>query len=508
MPASFSFGEIQLDVSLGDSPARSPRDAESPFMLLIAADFSGRTNRGVIEPMAGRRPVHVDCDNFEKVMAGLGGTLSLPAARPGVPAVELRIETVEDFHPDNLVKQVDSLAALIRTRRRLQSPATAADALVDAGRLLAAPSVSAESGSTPAASSASGESTQDTLARLMGGPPPKAAPPARPGDPGIAVSALIKNIVGPNVVSDATPEQMAALAAIEVELAAQLRAILHHPDFQALEVAWRRLDQLVREFGGEEQIKLFLLDASKAELSADLKAVKNLSQTGLVKSLRDEPWALMIGAYIFDDSVEDLEVLGRVAKVAALLGAPFVAGASSQMVGCVSLADQPDADEWRRVMSPESREAWSALRSLPEAAHLGLVLPRVLSRQPYGKGSDVVEAFGFEELSGDGPHESYLWGNGAFVCGFVLAEAFRAEGWEMTATRAGEMDDLPVHKFSKDGETQVKPCAEAWLSERVGDRIGEQGVMALLSVKGRGAVRLAELRSVALPAQPLALRRG
>jgi type VI secretion system protein ImpC len=298
------------------------------------------------------------------------------------------------------------------------------------------------------------------------------------------------------------------LAAIEVELAAQLRAILHHPDFQALEVAWRRLDQLVREFGGEEQIQLFLLDASRAELTADLKAVENLSQTGLVKSLRDEPWALMIGAYIFDDSVEDLEVLGRVAKVAALLGAPFVAGASSQMVGCVSLADQPDADEWRRVMSPESREAWSALRSLPEAAHLGLVLPRVLSRQPYGKGSDVVEAFGFEELSGDGPHESYLWGNGAFVCGFVLAEAFRAEGWEMTATRAGEMDDLPVHKFSKDGETQVKPCAEAWLSERVGDRIGEQGVMALLSVKGRGAVRLAELRSVALPAQPLALRRG
>jgi type VI secretion system protein ImpB len=135
MPASFSFGEIQLNVSLDDSPAQSPRDAESPFLLLVAADFSGRTNRGVIESMAGRRPVHIDCDNFEKAMARLGGTLRLPSARPGGPAVVLRIETVEDFHPDNLVKQVDSLEALLQTRRRLQSPATAADVLVDAERV-------------------------------------------------------------------------------------------------------------------------------------------------------------------------------------------------------------------------------------------------------------------------------------------------------------------------------------------------------------------------------------
>jgi predicted component of type VI protein secretion system len=158
-------------------------------------------------------------------------------------------------------------------------------------------------------------------------------------------------------------------------------------------------------------------------------------------------------------------------------------------------------------MSPESCDAWSALRSLPEAAHLGLVMPRVLSRQPYGKGSDVAEAFDFEELTGDGRHESYLWGNGAFICGFILADAFRAEGWELSPGHAGGVDDLPVCRITKDGETGIKPCAEAWLSERAGDRIGNAGLMALLSVKGRAAVRLANLQSLALPAQPLALRR-
>src|SRR6185503_21304244 len=133
-----------------------------------AADFSGRANRGVVEPLAGRRPVHIDCDNFAQVMARLRGTLKLPAAQPGGPMVALRIETVEDFHPDNLVKNVESLAALLKTRGRLQSPATAADALVDARRLLAAPAIPSNPESATASSSASDASTQDTLARLMG----------------------------------------------------------------------------------------------------------------------------------------------------------------------------------------------------------------------------------------------------------------------------------------------------------------------------------------------------
>jgi type VI secretion system protein ImpC len=148
------------------------------------------------------------------------------------------------------------------------------------------------------------------------------------------------------------------------------------------------------------------------------------------------------------------------------------------------------------------------LRTLPEAAHLGLVLPRFLARQPYGKGSDAAEAFPFQELSDAAPHESYLWGNGAFVCGFLLADAFRAESWDLSASGAGDMDDLPVYKFSQDGEIQIKPCAEVWLSERAGDRIASLGLMPLLSFKGRGAVRLASIQSVALPAQPLALRRS
>src|SRR5688572_15456439 len=112
MPASFSFGNIQFDVSMGDIAARAPRDAESPFLILVSGDFSGRANRGVNEPVAGRHPLSVDCDNFDSVMARLGAELRLSAGRTGGPMQVLRFETLEDFHPDNLVKQVGLLAAL------------------------------------------------------------------------------------------------------------------------------------------------------------------------------------------------------------------------------------------------------------------------------------------------------------------------------------------------------------------------------------------------------------
>jgi type VI secretion system protein ImpC len=157
-------------------------------------------------------------------------------------------------------------------------------------------------------------------------------------------------------------------------------------------------------------------------------------------------------------------------------------------------------------MPADSRAAWAALRALPEATHLGLVFPRVLLRQPYGKGSDAVESFPFEELSGEAAHESFLWGGGAIVCGWLLAAAFRAEGWAFTASGSGELEELPVYKFTQDGETVVKPCAEVWLTDRAGERILEHGLMPLLSIKGRGAVRLANVQSVAAPLQPLFLR--
>jgi type VI secretion system protein ImpC len=506
MADRFSFGRTEFDVALGPAAEGVRRDLDAPFCLVVLADFSSRANRGLSEPLGQRRAWAVDCDNFEAAMSRLDARLRLPLAQKPGELYELRFAKIEDFHPDQLLTQVAPLAAWLERRKRLLNPASAAATATELGALLAHPS-SATSEDTPAVRSA--ESDADTLGRLLGSVPPQ-RPVAGPVQGHGAIQHLLQSAVAQSVVPGATPQQTALLSVLDLELTAGLRAILHHPDFQALEAAWRGLDLLVRSFGGQENLKLFLLDVSKAELAADLKAQDQLEQSGICtliqRQAEDQSWAAWLGQFTFADTLADVETLGRLAKVSSLAKAPFLANASPALVGCDSFATHPDPYDWKQPLPADLREAWRALRELPEAAYLGLALPRFLLRQPYGKDSDPIEAFPFEELPADLPHENYLWGSPAVVCGYLLAEAFQAEGWAMPGAGSGELGDLPVHRFRQEGETTVKPCAEAWLSERAGEAIRQKGLMPLLSVKGRDAVHLAGMQSIRLPACPLAGR--
>ena len=508
------FGKMEFTLGSATATAGARRDPEAPFRMAVLGDFSGRASRSVVESISGRRAWPVDCDNFEEVFSRLNATLRLPA--PWTPAefIELRFASVDDFHPDRIFAQVKPLGALLQKRKELLHPSTAAAAAAELQILLGLHSGPAPDSAAPAGSAAPApESNDDTFARLLGGSPPaRPASPAPAPSTGPDISQLIRNIIAPSVVPSASPEQTAVLSALDLELTHQLRAILHHPAWQALEAAWRGADLLVRQFGGEENLKISLIDLSHEELTADLQAADELSGSGTCKLLReqssDTPWALLIGSYLFRPITNDLETLGRVGKISALLGAPFLAGAAPGFVGCDSFGAHADPDDWTKPMTGAVLETWQALRELPEASSVGLALPRFLARQPYGKQSDPITAFPFEELPAGAAHETFLWGNPAVLCGFVLADAFQAEGWEMQAAGSGEVGDLPVYKFKDDGETKVKPCAEAWLSEHAGEAIQSRGFMPLLSIKGRDAVRLAYLQSISRASSPLNGRWG
>jgi type VI secretion system protein ImpC len=507
MDANLSFGKIRFEFALGsDAQGRRP-DPEVPFRLLVAGDFSGRSSRAVQAPLSRERLRHVDCDNFEQVMARLeaGLRLDLPIS-PDRP-VELRFSNVDDFHPEHLCRQVLALRELLEQRRRLLDPATAA---ATAGEL--APLLQNRPAPAPpqAAAVAAAESDRETLDRLLGSPPASAAAPQVSARP--ALAQLIHAAVASSAVPGATAQQTAILSALELDLASRLRAVLHHPQLQALEASWRGLDLLIRNFGAEENIKLYLLDISKEELAADLMAQPDLEQSSLCRLLKagaeDAPWALAVALFTFANTAADIQLLGRLAKISAALGAPFLGSGSPAFVGCDSFAARPDPDDWTLRTPAETAAAWQALRALPESAYLGLVLPRFLLRQPYGKGSDPIEAFPFEELEPERLHEHCLWGNPALVSAYLLAAAFQAEGWDMRPEGYGELTDLPVYQFREDGETRVKPCAEAWLSDRAADAILAAGLMPLLSIKGRDAVRLFRMQSVQAGGRALAGRWG
>jgi type VI secretion system protein ImpC len=259
---------------------------------------------------------------------------------------------------------------------------------------------------------------------------------------------------------------------------------------------------------------LYLFDISQGELVTDLRSTENLRATALyrllveqsVGTLGGEPWAVLAGHYTFSAHRENVEVLGRMAKIARQADAPFLAAASPQVLGCDSLATTPDPDDWQRPLAQEEREAWQMLRRLPEATYLGLVTPRFLLRLPYGRETEPVEGFGFEEAHGKLEHEEYLWGNPAFACVYLLAEAFSRYEWDLRPGVIQSIEGLPLHIYRDGGGSITKPCAEAWLTERAVEHVLDTGVMPLVSTKNQDVVRLARFQSLADPPRALAGR--
>jgi type VI secretion system protein ImpC len=469
-------------------PASGQRRSEPPFRIAILGDFAGRTK----DPESGlSSPRLVDCDNFDEVLAQIGVELDAPPSKECAWALNLQFRKLEDFHPDQLLNRLEALLKLAELRANLLHPATMEAAAKELQEILKIDRLPAES-----SPKSSAESTEDMLGRLLGKRPTE---PSRTTSPAELANRLIQQIVGSNVPS-AGPlrSQLAALA--DAELSARLRAILHHPDFQALEATWRGLDFLARNV--TEEVKLYLIDIRASEL-ATMLSVEDLAKSAIYRQLEKLRPALVLGVYTFGP--EDRALLGKIALLANACHTAFVAAASPSLVGCTSFETQPDPSDWS-VGSSEELEKFLVLRQMPEAVHLGLALPRFLLRQPYGKGSDTIEAFPFEETPTKPEHESYLWGNPAFLCGHLLAEQFAAQGAELEVDGGGgEVGGLPIHTFTSDVETQVKPCAEAWLNERAANAILKRGIMPVLSVRGRDAVQLLTLRAISDPPMPLAV---
>jgi type VI secretion system protein ImpC len=485
MPDSRLGAGLGFHFLFGSSSGR--QKGTTPLRLAILGDFSGQTN----PENSSAASFRIDCDNFDEVFARIGVALDLPPSAERPWAAKLQFQKLEDFHPEQLLQQLPLLANLSELRSKLLSPESMEAAAKELQQVLKIGSLPAEPPS-PAAT----ESPEAILSRLLGKPPSEASQPTSPA--GLA-HRLIQQIVGPNVpVGHPQQSHLAALA--DHELSAGLRAILHHTDFQALEAAWRGIDFLVRSVS--EEVELFLINISESELATMLSA-QNSTKSKIHRQLEQIRPAVVLGVYTF--GAEDHALMAGMARLAAGLPTAFVAGSSPGLVGCSSFEAQPDPDDWTKESSDELTE-FDALRQVPQAAHLGLLMPRFLLRQPYGKNSDPIETFPFEEMPARPEHQSYLWGNPVFLCARLLAEAFAADPSDLDSREAGEVTGLPVHQFTRDGETQVKPCAEAWLSDRAAEAILRQGIMPVMSVRGRDAVQLLTLRALSNPPMPLAVR--
>ena len=510
MAKPFDFGEVNLSAGGDESPATP--ESDPPFRVAILGDFSGRKSRGVCDAgsIANRRQVQIDRDNFEEVFAKLAPEIQLHLGGAAA-ALSLRFSDFEEFHPDRLFER-DALFQRLRSiRMRLEDPASFAAVAQELGLVSAEPPPSKTNVSelrpsvVPSARSiASGSLLDQTIEQTEHRAPDEKT--KRPDE----LQAFVRRVTEPHLVAAPDPRRSEVMDTIDRAISAQMRAVLRSPDFRELEAAWRAVFLLVRRVETSSQLKLCLIDISSDELAADLGSTSDLRSTGIYRLLVEksvgtpggEPWALIAGNYTFGTDRHDLEVLGRLGKIAATAGAPFLAAASPRLLGCASLAATPDPRDWTQ----DANSAWRILRRLPEAAAIGLALPRFLLRLPYGKKTDPIESFDFEEMPDAPAHENYLWGNPAFVCAILLAQSFSEYGWGLRPGAISELSGLPLYVYQQNGESALQPCTEALLTEQAAELILETGLMPVLALKGKDSVRLARLQSIAEPLRPLAAR--
>jgi type VI secretion system protein ImpC len=241
-------------------------------------------------------------------------------------------------------------------------------------------------------------------------------------------------------------------------LSERINSLLHHPRFQTLESAWRGLDYAVRQMN-DASARVHIAQFSKEDLAIDL-ASDNLRATRLYAILHSRRWTAAVGLFSFDES--QIELMARVALIAADAAVPFLAEGSPGITA-------------------------ELFRDIPEASHLGLALPRLLLRLPYGSRTSQIDSFKFEEMSAKPVHSHYLWGNAAIACLAVLA---RGEAENLN------LDGLPAHTYKEDSEWTMTPCAELFMSETQVLALIDQGLMPLISYKDRPVVRLAGFRAV------------
>lgn len=444
--------------------------ANGAFRILVLGDFSGRGRRQN-PSLESRRLFEILPDNFDAVMARLKPAATVPV---GSQAVTIAFDSVEDFHPDSLWRRLPVFAPLRELRQVLNDPAAFAETVRRLGLITPAP----ESPAAPPPPSEGGSLLEQIAA---------ASAQARQ-EPGAAPEDLWRRvldaIVAPHLVPKPDPRQRQLVAQLDALAGHLMRAILHHADFQALETAWRSLFWLLCRLEVGEDIELYVLDAARDEVFADLRRSPELWASRLYGLFVDEgQWVVVVGLYEFAPEAADLAVLERLGSLAGLAGGAFVAAA---------------APSFRGALSAEEQRLWSRLRGSAAAGSIGLAWPRFLLRLPYGRQTAAVEEFDFEEMPAEPEPGAYLWGNPAIPVACLLGRNWVRRGWAPGAPLETEIGALPVHTWrDAGGELHAQPCAECRLTEAEALRLLELGLIPLLSLRDRDAIRVLRLQSVA-----------
>jgi type VI secretion system protein ImpC len=288
----------------------------------------------------------------------------------------------------------------------------------------------------------------------------------------------------------------ARIAQIDHLLSIQLNEILHNPAFQQLEATWRGLRYMMDQSETSVMLKIRVLNCSKRELLRDLQRAPEFDQSAIFKKIYEEefgvfggdPFGAVVGDFEFGKHPEDIELLEKMSQVAAGAHAPFLTAAAPDLMNMDAFTNLDQPRDLAKIFDTTEYAKWKSFRQSDDSRYVGLCVPHVLMRLPYGRDTKVVEGFNYEEGVDGTDHTKYLWGNAAYALGARLTQSFALYGWCASirgVEGGGLVEGLPAHTFTTDeGDIALKCPCEIAITDRREKELADLGFIPLVHCKG------------------------
>ena len=311
----FSFA-MNINTQSEDGGVDLPAQRDDCFSIAMMGDFSNSTDKINI---SDRHFIAIDRFNFDEIMQSFAPNLSLamdnsdPSSSSDENNINLSLNSLKDFQPGNLYKNVPVFNQLRDLRKRLNNPVTFKQAILEMDlpetvstdkevpREVQQNLTQPESESP--SSIESGTSLLDSIMDETADRLEQSADqtPSTDSKTKSLVDVFIRQAVGSRKMLSRDARQDELVASVDDIIAQQMRNLLHHPKFQALESLWRSVYFVVKRIRSGKAVKLYLFDVNEDELIADLAAEEvthsQLYQQFCNNTANDINWNLIIGDY-------------------------------------------------------------------------------------------------------------------------------------------------------------------------------------------------------------------
>lgn len=286
------------------------------------------------------------------------------------------------------------------------------------------------------------------------------------------------------------------IAELDFQISRQLDAVMHHVEFQKVESLWRGLKHLVDNTDYRQNVKTEILDVSKDDLRQDFEDAPEVIQSGLYAHTYiaeydqpgGEPIGAVISAYEFDASPQDVALLRNISKVSAAAHMPFIGSSGPKFFMKDSMEEVAAIKDIGNYFDRAEYIKWKSFRDTDDSRYIGLVMPRVLGRLPYGPDTVPVRSFNYvEEVKGP-DHEKYLWTSASFAFAANMVKSFINNGWcvQIRGPQAGgAVQNLPIHLYDLGTGNQVKIPSEVMIPETREFEFSNLGFIPLSYYKNR-----------------------